>query len=50
MNLIKLTEFAQELRKETFLMFVKKGEAHLGGSFSIIESLVVLYKHILKKK
>jgi transketolase len=48
-NLIKLTEFAQELRKETFLMFVKKGEAHLGGSFSIIESLVVLYKHILKK-
>ena len=46
---MKLTEFAQKLRKETFLMFVKKGEAHLGGSFSLIESLVVLYKHILKK-
>jgi transketolase len=48
-NLFKLIKSAHELRKDTFLMFVKKGEAHLGGSFSIIESLVILYKDILKK-
>ena len=49
MNILKLTRFAQTLRKETFLMFIKKGEAHLGGSFSLIESLITLYYKILKK-
>ena len=49
MNILKLTRFAQTLRKETFLMFIKKGEAHLGGSFSFIESLITLYYKILKK-
>ena len=34
---------AQELRRQTFLAFVEQGEAHLGGSFSIIEMLLALY-------
>ena len=38
------------LRLQTFESFVKKGEAHLGGSFSIIEILICLYYFILKKK
>ena len=28
---------------------MRKGEAHLGGSFSIIECLIVLYNSVLKK-
>ena len=36
------------LRRETFEMFVEKGEAHLGGSFSIIEMLVALYENTLQ--
>ena len=49
MNYKKLTLKAAQLRKETFLMFIKKGEAHLGGSFSIIETLLTLYENIIKK-
>ena len=45
-NLIKK---ALMLRQKTFLAFVKKGEAHLGGSFSIIEILIILFEKILKK-
>ena len=45
-NLIKI---AHLLRQKTFLAFVKKGEAHLGGSFSMIEILISLYETILKK-
>ena len=45
----KLKYKAQELRKKTFLEFIKKGEAHLGGSFSIIEILITFYYLILKK-
>ena len=41
---------AKNLRKETFEAFVKKGEAHLGGSFSMIEVLIFLFEKILKKK
>ena len=29
--------------------FIKKGEAHLGGSFSMIEIIIALYQKILKK-
>ena len=43
-----LTFRAKRLRQETFLAFVKKGEAHLGGSFSMIEILVSIYKKVLK--
>ena len=38
---------AQELRQQTFDAFVEHGEAHLGGSFSIIEMLLALYENIM---
>jgi transketolase len=50
MNISKLKEKAKDLRRKTFLSFIKKGEAHIGGSFSIIEILILIYKKILKKK
>ena len=40
---------AQELRQKTFLAFAEHGEAHLGGSFSIIEMLLALYESVLKE-
>jgi len=49
MDIKKLQQKANDLRIETFLEFIKKGEAHLGGCFSIIEVLLVLYEIILKK-
>lgn len=49
MNIKKLQEKARNLRQNTFVEFVKKGEAHLGGSFSMIEILLTLYEIILKK-
>ena len=45
-NLIKK---ANKLRINTFNACIKKGEAHLGGSFSCIEILIILYEKILKK-
>ncbi len=45
----KLKDKALDLRKKTLLMFIKKGEAHLGGSFSMIEIIISLYSIILKK-
>ena len=45
-----MSKKAHKLRKDTFIEFIKKGEAHLGGSFSMIETLVLLYEAILKKK
>ena len=44
----KLTNKAKKLRKDTFKAFVEHGEAHLGGSFSIIEMLISLYEIVLK--
>jgi transketolase len=49
MDYKKLTNKAKKLRQDTFLAFIKKGEAHLGGSFSIIEILLTLYEAIMKK-
>ena len=46
----KLINKAKILRQRTFLKFIEKGEAHLGGSFSIIEILITLYEIILKKQ
>ena len=43
-----LVEKAKKLRRETFNAFVAHGEAHLGGSFSIIEMLLTLYEKVLK--
>ena len=34
-----LVDKALKLRQDTFNAFIKHGEAHLGGSFSIIEIL-----------
>jgi len=49
MDLKKLIYKAKKLRQDTFLAFIKKGEAHLGGSFSMIETLLTLYEVIMKK-
>ena len=44
----ELVRIAAQLRRETFLAFVEHGEAHLGGSFSLIEALVALYSTVLE--
>lgn len=49
MNINKLVNASKTLRQETFMAFIKKGEAHLGGCFSCIEVLVYLYQEVLKK-
>ena len=49
-NINQLILKSKKLRVDTFNAFVKKGEAHLGGSFSIIEILIYLYELQLKKK
>ena len=49
-KIIELKRKAQKLRQDTFLAFISKGEAHLGGSFSMIEILISLYETCLKKK
>ena len=46
----KLIKKASNLRKSTFLAFIKKGEAHIGGSFSMIEILITLFEVFIKKK
>ena len=43
-----LEKKAKKLREDTFSLFIEKGEAHLGGSFSIIETLIALYYKILE--
>ena len=50
MNFDRLERQAKELRINTFKAFVRKKEAHLGGSFSIIEILICLYEVIMKKR
>ena len=40
---------AKKLRQDTFNAFVEHGEAHLGGSFSMIEILIALYEIVLKE-
>ena len=48
-NIKNLKKSALKLRQETFLNFIETGEAHLGGSFSIIEILVFMYNYYLKE-
>jgi len=43
----KLVDYAAHLRQATFEAFIEHGEAHLGGSFSMIESLIALYEEVL---
>lgn len=45
----ELTKKAKQLRKATFSAFVEKGEAHLGGSFSMIEALIALFEKAMNK-
>ena len=47
MNEIDLKKLALELRRNTFEEFIVQGEAHLGGSFSIIEALIALFNGAL---
>ena len=48
MNNSRLIAQATDLRRDTFSAFVEHGEAHLGGSFSLIETLVALYSEVLR--
>ena len=50
MKISNLEKKPMNLEKILFIQFVKKGEAHLGGSFSMIEILLAIYEVILKKK
>ena len=49
-NINKLKKLASELRKKTFMTFIEKDEAHLGGSFSMIEILITLFYVIMKQE
>jgi len=40
---------AKKLRQDTFKAFIEHNEAHLGGSFSVIELLITLYEVVLKE-
>ena len=48
-NILNLKQKALKLRQDTFKAFVKKKEAHLGGSFSMIEILLSIYESVLNK-
>jgi transketolase len=45
-----LVDKALKLRQDTFKAFIKYGEAHLGGSFSMIEILLALHEEVLTKE
>lgn len=44
----ELQRFSAQIRLETSKMLLKRGFGHLGGSFSIIETLSVLYGGVMK--
>ena len=50
MKIDKLINKAKLLRQKTFDAFIEKGEAYLGGSFSMIEILLTIYEKFLKKR
>ena len=47
MDLDDFNKAAKTLRRRVFEAFIETGEAHLGGSFSVIESLLYLYHQVL---
>ena len=47
MSYSHLVNRAKKLRQDTFMAFVEHGEAHLGGSFSMIEILIALFQEIM---
>lgn len=48
MNPVTNEQFAKAIRVETSKMFLELGFGHLGGSFSIVETLAVLYNEKMK--
>ena len=46
----RLVDKALKLRQDTFNAFIEYGEAHLGGSFSMIEMLLALHEEVLTTK
>ena len=49
MSYLHLVDQARTLRQDTFMAFVEHGEAHLGGSFSMIELLIALFEEIMEE-
>tara|TARA_B100000795_G_C22654206_1_gene381498 strand:- start:45 stop:797 length:753 start_codon:yes stop_codon:yes gene_type:complete len=45
-----LVKKAFQLRQKTFSAFIEYGEAHLGGSFSMIEMLLALHEEVLTQE
>lgn len=43
-----MSKFSNEIRIETLKMLQKRGFGHLGGSMSVVETLAVLYRDIMK--
>ncbi len=50
MSYKKLIDQAHQLRCKTLMAFAEQGEAHLGGSFSMIEGLIAVYESILQEE
>ena len=44
-----LQDKALKLRQDTFNAFIETGEAHVGGSFSMIEAFLVLHEEVMEK-
>ena len=44
-----LQDKALKLRQDTYNAFIETGEAHVGGSFSMIEAFLALHEEIMKK-
>ena len=45
-----LQDKALKLRQDTFNAFIETGEAHVGGSFSMIETLIALHEEIMDQE
>ena len=46
----ELIEKAKKLRQDSLNTFVEQGEAHIGGAFSMIEMVILLYEMVMKKE
>lgn len=45
-----LIKKARRLRQDTFNAFIEHGEAHIGGTFSMIEMLLAIYEKVMKEE
>ena len=45
----QLQDKALKLRQDTYNAFIETGEAHVGGSFSMIEAFLALHEIIMVK-